>query len=142
MRVLLEPLLTEAEVEAFRTGLQAAGEAWRPGGETAGWHARSVKTNRQLDRASPLHQRLAAQVLERLTAQPLLQAAAFPRRIHSLLFSCSGPGEGYGRHVDNAWMAAGRADLSFTLFLSDPASYAGGAFPRVPEHPVRAPRQG
>jgi PKHD-type hydroxylase len=57
----------------------------------------------------------------------LLQAAAFPRRIHSLLFSRSGRGQGYGRHVDNAWMAAGRSDLSFTVFLSDPDAYSGGA---------------
>jgi PKHD-type hydroxylase len=62
-----------------------------------------------------------------LTAQPLLQAAAFPRRIHGLLFSRSGAGEGYGRHVDNAWMSGGRSDLSFSLFLSEPEAYAGGA---------------
>ena len=58
--------------------------------------------------------------------EPLLQAAAFPRRIHGLLFSRSGGGEGYGRHVDNAWMRGGRSDLSFTVFLSEPDAYAGG----------------
>ena len=62
-----------------------------------------------------------------MTAQPLVQAAAFPRRIHGLLFSRSGAGEGYGRHVDNAWMGGGRSDLSFSLFLSEPEAYAGGA---------------
>jgi PKHD-type hydroxylase len=56
-----------------------------------------------------------------------LQAAAFPRRIHGLLFSRSGVGQGYGRHIDNAWMRGGRSDLSFTVFLSDPDAYAGGA---------------
>jgi PKHD-type hydroxylase len=56
-----------------------------------------------------------------------MQAAAFPRQIHSLLFSRSGVGEGYGRHVDNAWMAGGRSDLSFTLALTDPDGYQGGA---------------
>jgi PKHD-type hydroxylase len=29
--------------------------------------------------------------------------------------------------VDNAYMPGGRSDLSFTVFLSDPESYGGGA---------------
>ena len=32
----------------------------------------------------------------------------------------------YGRHIDNAFMSSGRADLSFTLFLSDANEYKGG----------------
>jgi PKHD-type hydroxylase len=41
--------------------------------------------------------------------------------------SRSGPGDGYGRHVDNAFMDGGRSDLSFTVFLSAPDHYEGGA---------------
>jgi PKHD-type hydroxylase len=122
----LEDLLNADELRSWTSRLQAAAHLWRAGEETAGWHARAVKHNRQLDREASLHQELAAVLEERLGCHPLLQAAAFPRRIHGLLFSCCGPGEGYGRHVDNAWMAAGRSDLSFTLFLSDPDSYGGG----------------
>ena len=33
----------------------------------------------------------------------------------------------YGTHVDDAIMGGVRTDLSFTLFLSDPESYQGGA---------------
>ena len=33
----------------------------------------------------------------------------------------------YGSHVDDALMNGVRSDVSFTLFLSDPASYDGGA---------------
>jgi PKHD-type hydroxylase len=33
----------------------------------------------------------------------------------------------YGRHIDNAYMSAGRADLSFTVFLNDKNTYEGGA---------------
>lgn len=62
-----------------------------------------------------------------MQSHPLVQAAAFPRHIHGILFSRSGVGEGCGRHVDNAWMAGGRSDLSFTIWLSDPSSYEGGA---------------
>ena len=33
----------------------------------------------------------------------------------------------YGRHIDNAYMSSGRADLSFTVFLSCKNKYEGGA---------------
>jgi PKHD-type hydroxylase len=127
MQFRLEPLFSPSEAERLRQSLLAApAEAWRPGEETAGWHARAVKHNRQLDRQSPLHGPLAAAVGQALESHALVRAAAFPRQIHGLLFSRMGVGEGYGRHVDNAWMAGGRADLSFTLALAPPDSYGGG----------------
>jgi PKHD-type hydroxylase len=127
MQFFLEPLLPPHEIAGLRERLDASSsEQWRVGGETAGWHARQVKHNRQLDRQSPLHGVLEGEVRAALGAHPLLQAAAFPRRIHGVLFSRMGAGEGYGRHVDNAWMAGGRADLSFTLALCGPESYGGG----------------
>ncbi|MEB3259667.1 MAG: Fe2+-dependent dioxygenase [Cyanobacteriota bacterium] len=127
MQFLLEPLLPPPVVEAMRQRLREAPEGlWRSGVETAGWHARTVKHNRQLDPTSALHGALAREVVEALQAHPLVRAAAFPRRIHGLLFSRMGPGERYGRHVDNAWMAGGRADLSFTLALTDPDACEGG----------------
>ena len=127
MRFQLEPLLAPAALQDVRARLLDPAAPWGDGAETAGWHARDLKRNRQLRSDSGIYRQLAAQMEAALASAPLLQAAAFPRRIHSLLFSRSGPGDGYGRHVDNAWMAAGRSDLSFTLFLSDPATYEGGA---------------
>ena len=127
MRFLIDPLLTPEQVVLLRDALLAEGTPWRSGAETAGWHARGVKNNRQLDRHSPLQQRLAEEIKTALAGHPLFQSAALPLAIHTILFSRCGPGEGYGRHVDNAFMAAGRSDLSFTLFLSDPASYSGGS---------------
>ncbi len=32
----------------------------------------------------------------------------------------------YGRHIDNPFMSSGRSDLSFTIFLTDKSTYAGG----------------
>jgi len=127
MRFQIESLLAPDQIASWRDRLLAPQAQWRPGQETAGWYARSVKHNRQLDRGSALHQELAPQVHQALLAQSLLASAALPARIHGLLFSRSGVGEGYGRHVDNAFMAGGRSDLSFTLFLSEPATYQGGA---------------
>ncbi|MEB3169535.1 MAG: PKHD-type hydroxylase, partial [Synechococcaceae cyanobacterium] len=126
MRFLLAPLLVESDLQELRSALNDPAAPWIEGVSTAGWHARGLKRNHQLDGASALHQQLATRLEEQLTAQPLLQAAAFPRRLHGLLFSHSGVGQGYGRHVDNAWMRGGRSDLSFTVFLSEPDAYAGG----------------
>jgi alpha-amylase/alpha-mannosidase (GH57 family) len=89
MRFLIEPLWNAAQCRAMAEQLQGAGDAWRPGTDTAGWHVRRVKTNHQLDRQCPLHQALAAELQEQLRRHPLIQAAAFPRQIHSFLFSRS-----------------------------------------------------
>ncbi|MFZ0409788.1 MAG: Fe2+-dependent dioxygenase [Cyanobium sp.] len=126
MRFQLERLLSPEQVQALQSQLLAPESPWQAGAATAGWHARAVKHNRQLARDSDLHRRLAPSVLQVLEADPLLQAAALPLRLHSLRFSRCGPGEGYGRHLDDAYMAEGRSDLSFTVFLSAPQHYSGG----------------
>ncbi|MCP9935168.1 Fe2+-dependent dioxygenase [Cyanobium sp. Candia 9D4] len=127
MQFRLEPLLSSGQVGELRLALLAEDAPWRDGAETAGWHAREVKRNRQLEPASSLNQTLASALSDHLLQHPLLQAAALPVRLHSLRFSRCGVGEGYGRHVDNAFMVGGRSDLSFTLFLSEPEQYDGGA---------------
>lgn len=126
MRLILDSLLSSAEALHWRDQLLAADTAWDSGQQTAGWHARSVKHNRQLALESPLYAPLTQLVVSRLQADALVQASALPVAIHSLRVSRCGPGEGYGRHVDNAFMPAGRSDLSFSLFLSQPGDYDGG----------------
>ena len=42
------------------------------------------------------------------------------------MFTKSQKGMKYGRHIDNAYMSSGRADLSFTIFLSEKNDYEGG----------------
>ena len=42
------------------------------------------------------------------------------------MFTKASEGMGYGRHIDNAYMTSGRADLSFTIFLSTENEYEGG----------------
>ncbi|KEF41853.1 MAG: nuclease PIN [Cyanobium sp. CACIAM 14] len=126
MHFRLEPLLSEGQVGELRAALLADDAPWRDGAETAGWHARGVKRNRQLDPSSSLHQTLASALADQLLQHPLLQAAALPVQLHNLRFSRCSVGEGYGRHVDNAYMVGGRSDLSFTLFLSGPDQYGGG----------------
>ena len=48
-----------------------------------------------------------------------------PKNVHGTIFSKSTEGR-YGRHIDNVYMSSGRADLSFTIFLSSKDNYEGG----------------
>jgi len=99
------------------------------GRTTAGWHARLVKRNEQAESGEAL--RAAASAVETaLTENALFRMAALPRRVRPVTFSRYRPGMAYGSHLDDAMMGGGddpmRTDISVTVFLSDPASYAGG----------------
>ncbi|PZO58720.1 MAG: Fe2+-dependent dioxygenase [Phormidesmis priestleyi] len=96
------------------------------GKTTAGWHAKTVKQNQQLDPKHPATAAMIDQVHQVTLKHPLFQSAARPRRIHTLRFNRYSDGMAYGRHTDSALMSGFRSDLSFTLFLSDPDSYEGG----------------
>lgn len=96
------------------------------GRETAGFAARLVKDNRQAagdERALEIVRKL---VHERILGNELFATAVRPKALSTLLFSRYEEGMHYGTHVDDALIAGMRADLSFTLFLCDPTSYAGG----------------
>ena len=110
---------------------RARGLEWRDGARTAGAVAKAVKRNEQANLHTPEGQIIHRTLLEAIEAHPVLEAAARPRRFSRLMISRTGPGGGYGLHVDNALMGRGpariRTDLSFTLFLSPLEDYDGGA---------------
>ncbi|WP_102959024.1 Fe2+-dependent dioxygenase [Mangrovicella endophytica] len=98
------------------------------GASTAGWHAKLVKKNEQ---AEPSEALLALQdaILRILQSHATVISACLPARISRPLVSRYGAGMTYGSHVDDAIRHGDppmRADISFTLFLSDPESYEGG----------------
>lgn len=98
---------------------------------TAGWHARLVKHNTQVqDDESGLLIELQQLVKAAIDRHPLFKIAARPKVIRSPLFSRYEPGMSYGTHVDNSLMDSGvalmRSDISLTLFLSNPDTYVGG----------------
>jgi PKHD-type hydroxylase len=96
------------------------------GRQTAGWHARQVKHNLQARRGGPVDEALA-KIEAALLGHEVFAAAARPKTMVRLLISRYEPGMNYGTHVDDALMGGVRTDLSFTLFLSEPESYGGGA---------------
>jgi PKHD-type hydroxylase len=126
MRFLLEPLFDPDETAELRNALLSEQAIWEDGSLSAGIYTKASKNNWQLDRETPLFEQLQANVVEAMLAHPLVRSAALPLSLHSVLFSRTEAGQGYGQHVDNPYMAGGRTDLSFTVFLSEPDQYAGG----------------
>ena len=137
MMLALEAVLSSEEAAAFRDA--AAGLTFEDGRATAGRYARSVKANAQ---AAPSAQRdaLLSRAQAALSAHPVFAAAARPRRFSRLMLSRYRAGQTYGLHVDDALMAGMRTDLSFTLFLSEPDSYEGGALEIEDSFETRAVR--
>ena len=130
MTLVIPGLLTPPEAAAIRAAAERLDFA--DGRETAGRFARTVKANHQADGSDPKIKALAAFVRQALERSPVFVAYARPQRWSRLLFSRYQEGEAYGFHTDDATMEAEdgrrlRTDLSFTLFLSDPGTYEGGA---------------
>ena len=103
------------------------------GTATAGWHAKLVKRNLQLTAQQPAVQSLRREFLSHIARHRVITGAALPKRFRPLLFNRYITGMAYGSHVDDAIMGqspqggeAGRADISFTVFLSAPESHDGG----------------
>lgn len=122
-------VLTADELQAIRHGLESA--TWTDGRQTVGVQGAQVKRNLQVDANDPIRAELAALVESAVRRHPLFFAAALPLRILTPRFNCYQQGGTYGMHVDGAVMQVDaqthlRSDLSCTVFLSEPESYAGG----------------
>lgn len=125
MIVQIQDVLAPEQVEAIRERLAGDPQSFEDGQKTAGWQAREVKRNEQA--AGTTAMAIGKLVEANLQANPVFRAAAVPKCLVKILVSRYRPGMSYGTHVDDALMDGQRTDLSFTLFLSDPDSYAGGA---------------
>jgi PKHD-type hydroxylase len=121
---IVQGLFDAATLAAVRAAAEAL--AFEDGRRTAGALAREVKLNAQAA-ASPERDALLRKVEDALGRNATVQSAARPRTFARLAVSRYEGGQTYGMHVDDAIMAGRRTDLSFTLFLSDPDSYRGGA---------------
>lgn len=125
MMLRIAGLLDAAGLAALQSTL-ADPALFVDGRASAGWHARAVKRNLQARRTGPVAG--ALQTIERaLLASAVFMAAARPKAIVRLTISRYEPGMAYGSHIDDALIGGVRTDLSFTLFLAEPARYEGGA---------------
>jgi PKHD-type hydroxylase len=124
MLLAIEQVLTPAEVAAIRAS--AGTLDFTDGKSTAGRYAAEVKANDQAS-PSPDLDAILTMAERALAANHLFNSAARPNRMTKLILSRYRQGQTYGLHVDDALMGGIRTDLSFTLFLSDPDTYEGGA---------------
>ncbi len=126
MNYLISPLLNDEEIQIFKSKLNIDNEDWQDGKKTAGSHAAEVKNNLQLERESETSKTLSKFITRKILSNPLIKSFSLPKKIHGIMFTKSREGMKYGRHIDNAFMASGRADLSFTIFINEKDSYKGG----------------
>ena len=124
MILVIDDVLTAADVAKITDKLATL--RFVDGTMTAGWHAKLVKNNLQLDRNQPDYPPLNKAVTEALLRHPTFRMAARPRHITPLLFSRYRDSMEYGTHVDDPIMYNLRSDVSFTLMLADPSTYDGG----------------
>jgi PKHD-type hydroxylase len=122
--IQLANVLPPEQLKALKELLSGPEARFQSGKATAGWAARDVKHNEQAGGSAV--QKAIEEVKVALLANAIFQSAARPKEFVKLLASRYQAGMSYGTHVDDALMGGRRTDLSFTLFLSDPASYDGG----------------
>jgi len=126
MNYLTHQLLNAEEINVIKKELEETNQDWEDGKNTAGSHASKVKNNLQLKRQSDISKKLSTIVKKKLLNNELIKSFTLPKHFHGIMFTKSLKGMSYGRHIDNAFMSSGRADLSFTIFLSEKNQYEGG----------------
>ena len=126
MNYLTHQLLNPEEIELLKINLNRDELSWEDGKKTAGNHAAKVKNNLQLDKESNISKKYTGLIERKILNDSLIKSFALPKRIHGTMFTKSLNGMKYGKHIDNAFMSTGRADLSFTIFLNERNCYEGG----------------
>ena len=126
MNYLTLELLNSEELEILNKNLDKEELFWEDGKQTAGKHAAEVKNNLQLKKDLNLSKKLSKLIIKKILSNDLIKSFALPKKIHGTMFSKSKSGMKYGSHIDNPYMSSGRADLSFTIFLSSKENYDGG----------------
>jgi PKHD-type hydroxylase len=130
MLITIDDVLTPGELAQARDLLDRS--QWASGLITAGPQAAQAKNNRQLAEDAEHLPALRRLVLGALNRSALFFTAALPLKILPPFFNrYGGEANHYGWHTDNAMRAAPdsgyvRADVSATLFLSEPDEYEGG----------------
>jgi len=124
MQIVIGNLLSGADLKLIRAALKRT--RFVDGRATAGFAARHVKNNEQVDGADRSIDTARKLVTERILGNDVFRMAVRPKALTPLMFARYEKGKNYGSHVDDAMIGGMRTDVSFTLFLSDPKSYSGG----------------
>jgi len=125
-------VLNEEQLATVRASLNGEAAPWVDGRATAGFQGAAVKSNEQLDEASPMARELGNFILSQLERNALFIRAVLPNKVYPPMFNRYAEGMHFGTHVDGTVrMIPGshqklRTDLSATLFLSAAQDYGGG----------------
>lgn len=133
--IIIEDVLGRDEALAIGEALGHA--PFQEGALTAGPAARQVKQNMQARGDDAGVAALGRRIRLALDGHQLVRRLIRPIRWSNLMFSRYDLDQHYGLHADNAMMVDEngwpfRTDISFTIFLSDPDTYDGGAL-SIPE---------
>lgn len=128
MLLEIPALLNHAQLEKVEEILQTA--EFVDGKLTAGMAARRVKDNQEMEKDPQRMELLIRILVSSLSHNQTFNSAVLPQRMADPIFARYLPGMAYGDHVDDPIMGRQgprfRSDVSMTVFLRDPASYAGG----------------
>jgi len=129
MLISIADVLTREQVGHCRSLLETTN--WVDGALTSGEQARQVKDNLQVPPESAVARELGDLILRALGRNGPFNSFALPLKVLPPLFNRYDLGMSFGAHVDGAIRALPggprmRADVSSTLFLSDPDEYDGG----------------
>jgi len=129
MLLVIPEILSQTKLTEIQSILAKA--RFVDGKLSAGNNAMRVKNNQELPPQAEELQRLNQLVMNPLVQHPQFQQAALPHRIATPFYARYNKGQAYGDHIDDPVMgpAVGqryRSDISCTIFLNSPESYAGG----------------
>lgn len=132
MFLRIDNVLNTEQLATVRASLNGETAPWVDGRVTAGHQGAPVKSNRQLDEASPMARELGNFILTQLERNTSFISAVLPNKVYPPMFNRYAEGMQFGTHVDGTVrMIPGsahklRTDLSATLFLAAPQAYEGG----------------
>lgn len=130
MLIQIPDILSREEVAHCRRVLEAS--PWVDGRVTAGQQAALSKLNLQIPVESKEAAELGDIVLRALGRNPVFNSAVMPLRVLPPMFNRYDVGMKFGAHVDGSIRAVPgtgmrmRADVSTTIFLTEPDEYDGG----------------
>jgi PKHD-type hydroxylase len=132
MLVTIPNALDAPQLQAVRSRLEAAGDAWVDGRVSAGYQGAPVKFNQQIDERSAVAAECQSVILAALERHPRFISAVLPNEVYPPMFNRYGMGMAFGAHVDGSVRIQPhtgrklRTDVSATLFLNEPDEYDGG----------------
>jgi PKHD-type hydroxylase len=132
MQLIVPGMLSKAEVAQVRKRMDNAD--YIDGASRVAGAAAAVKNNSQVREDTDAYKELVPFLMRKIAGNSQVTNNYFPKSVLPLLLSRYEAGMYYGAHMDAPFFRNGdlRADVSMTLFLSEPDEYGGGELTLMP----------